>query len=203
MSHWQGTIDWTQVAAAGKRFAFLKASDSTDYIDPTYATNRSGANANGIVIGAYHFARPDTTPGDAAAEADLFVNTADVHVGDLRPVLDLEVTGNLSPTNLAAWVKAFLDRVYERTGVRAAIYASPSFWTTSVGGTSSVAVGGYPVYWVAHWTTAASPWVPASDWGGYGWTFWQYSSTGSVPGITWRVDLDRFRYNDLAAYRVR
>ena len=203
MSHWQGDIDWRQVAAAGKRFAFIKASDSTDFIDPKYVANRSGANANGIVIGAYHFARPDTTPGDAVAEADLFVNTADVHVGDLRPVLDIESAGGLPVADLQVWIKAFLDRVYQRTGVRAAVYSSPAFWTKYLEGTSLIAVTGNPVYWVAHWTTAASPWVPASDWGGYGWTFWQYTSSGSVPGIAWRVDLNRFRYNDLSAYRVR
>ena len=29
VSHWQGTIDWPTVWAAGKRFAFIKASEST------------------------------------------------------------------------------------------------------------------------------------------------------------------------------
>ena len=43
ISHWQGTINWSQVAASGKQFAFMKASQSTDYTDPTYATNRAQA----------------------------------------------------------------------------------------------------------------------------------------------------------------
>jgi hypothetical protein len=40
--------------------------------------------------------------------------------------------------------------------------------------------------------------VPASNWGGRGWTFWQYTSDGTVPGIVGRVDLDRFNGTDLA-----
>jgi hypothetical protein len=41
-SHWQGTIDWSRVAGAGKRFVFLKASEGRNYTDPTYASNRAG-----------------------------------------------------------------------------------------------------------------------------------------------------------------
>ena len=52
VSHWQGTISWPTVAASGKTFAFLKATQGTGYLDATYATNRSGANANGIPVGA-------------------------------------------------------------------------------------------------------------------------------------------------------
>jgi len=203
VSHWQGAIDWTRVAAAGKRFAFLKASDSTDFVDATYAANRAAANAAGLLVGAYHFARPDATPGDAVAEANLFVDTAAPAVGDLLPVLDLETSGGLTVTDLQAWVQAFLGRVYARTGIRAAIYVSPAFWSKYMGDTSSFAVNGYPVLWIAHWTTASQPTLPAGGWGGKGWTFWQYTSDGSVPGITGRVDLDRYHITDFTPVLVK
>jgi GH25 family lysozyme M1 (1,4-beta-N-acetylmuramidase) len=51
ISHWQNEIDWTKVAAAGKRFAFMKATDDTDYTDPTFFANRSAARANGLMVG--------------------------------------------------------------------------------------------------------------------------------------------------------
>src|SRR6186713_3046230 len=57
-SHWQGTINWTQVAGAGKTFVFLKATEGSTYADPTYVGNHSGARTAGIKVGAYHFARP-------------------------------------------------------------------------------------------------------------------------------------------------
>ncbi|MGZ8513845.1 MAG: GH25 family lysozyme [Candidatus Limnocylindrales bacterium] len=197
VSHWQNTIDWTQVAAAGKRFAFMKASEGTTLADPTYATNRSQARAVGLYVGAYHFARPDRTPGDAVAEADYFLAMSQLEAGDLVPVLDLEDAGGLSPAELQGWVAGFLGRIYERTGAHAMIYASPTFWKNAMGDTTWFATNGYGMVWVAHWTSGPAPTVPAQNWGGIGWTFWQYASSGSVPGISGRVDLDRFNGLDL------
>ncbi len=193
ISHWQGTIDWTKVAAAGKRFAFMKASESTDFIDNTYDTNRAQASAAGLYVGAYHFAQPSTGAGDAIAEADHFINTARPLSGDLIPVLDLERSGNLSQIALTAWVKAFVGRVYERVGVKAIIYVSPNFWRTYMGDTDWFGANGYDILWVAHWTTGVAPSVPGGNWAGDGWTFWQYTSSGAVDGITGRVDLNRYR----------
>jgi len=203
VSHWQGTINWPLVAKAGKKFAFMKASDGlitngTMFVDTTYPTNRAQARAAGIPIGAYHFARPDATPGDAIAEADHFVDTAAPATGDLLPVLDLETSGGLSVADLQAWVQAFMEEVHQRTGIRGAIYVSPSFWSTYMGNTATFALNGYQVVWIAHWTTASQPTMPASNWAGEGWTFWQYTSSGTVSGISGSVDLDRYRYKDLA-----
>ena len=199
ISHWQGDIDWTQVRSAGKTFAFMKASEDIDFVDTTYGLNRARAKAAGFVIGAYHFAQPDPSPGDAAAEADHFLDTAGIADGDLPPVLDLERTGGLTPTALRDWAAAYLERIRERTGVRGVIYTSPNFWGNNMAGTDWFATNGYRVVWVAHWTTAPGPTVPASDWAGFGWTFWQYTSSGSVPGITGRVDLDRFDGSDVSS----
>ncbi len=201
VSNWQGTVNWSQVATAGYSFAFLKATEGGWYIDPTYAANRVGANANGIVIGAYDFAQPSTTVGQAEAEADFFINTATPVPGDLVPVLDLETTNGLSPANLQTWVTHWLYEVYARTGQRAMIYTSPSFWSNAMGNSTWFAQNGFPL-WVAHWTAAAGPTVPASTWAGYSWTFWQWTSSGTVPGISGRVDLDRFHYADLSPYRI-
>ena len=122
--------------------------------------------------------------------------------GELLPVLDLESTGGLSSTALVDWTKAFLGRVYATTGVRAVIYVSPNFWSTRLADTRWFADNGYQVLWIAHWTTG-SPTVPASDWGSKSWTFWQYSSNGTVPGIDGRVDLDRYRGTDLTKVQIR
>jgi lysozyme len=186
------------VANAGKTFAYLKASESTGYVDPTYQTNRAQAKANGLKVGAYHFARPGTTTDDAVREANHFIATAGPVSGELLPVLDLEQTGGLGTKALTTWVRTFLDRVYERTGVRAAIYVSPSFWSNRMGNSTWFAANGYPVLWVAHWTSAKAPTLPAGNWGGYGWTFWQYTSDGSVPGIGGRVDLNRYKSRNFA-----
>ena len=198
VSHWQGTITWSKVAAAGKRFAIIKASESTDYVDPTYAANRASAQAAGMWTGAYHFARPSTAAGDAVAEADHFADTVRLGGGDVIPALDIEVTGGLTPAALTAWVTAWLGEASARLGVKPMIYTSPNFWKNALADTRSIADAGYGVLWVAHWGVT-QPTVPAQNWAGRGWTFWQYDNCGSVPGISGCVDLDRFNGTNMQA----
>jgi len=196
VSHWQGTIDWTKVSGAGMRFAMIKATDGTAFVDPNYATNHAQAKAAGLHTTAYHFAQPDATVGDAITEADHLVAVASLGDGDMIPALDLETTGGLGATALQSWVASWLDEVTARIGVRPMIYTSPNFWKTYMGDTRSFADAGYTTLWIAHWGVA-SPTIPAQNWGGHGWTFWQYSDCGSVPGVSGCVDLDRYNGTDL------
>ena len=197
VSHHQNAIDWAQVAGSGIRFAIAKASEGTGYVDPLFSTNRADAMAAGITFGAYHFARPDLHPFNPVPEADHFVDTAQLAPGNILPVLDLERSGELSPAELTDWVLQWLDRVTERTGVRPIVYTSPNGWKDRMADTTAIADAGYTVLWVAHWGVAA-PTLPANDWQGNGWTIWQYSNCGHVPGISGCVDLDWFDGLDFA-----
>ena len=196
VSQWQGTINWTQVAASGKKFAMIRASAGSLTQDTTYAANRPAAKAAGLKVAAYHYANPDSAVNDALNEANWFLQLATPTHGELIPALDVEVTNGLSVAAMQAWVSTWLQRVTDVTGVRPMIYTSPNFWATSMGDTRQFADAGYKILWVAHWTSASQPSVPAQSWGGNGWTFWQYTSSGVVPGITGNVDLDR--YNGVA-----
>jgi len=206
VSHWQGPIQWLQVASASYTFAFGKATEGKTLVDPTYSINRSGAQTVGLRFGAYHFARPAGS-GDAAvianaiAQADFFLDVAQPQAGELPPVLDLETKGGLATAALQTWTSAWLDHVAARTGVDALVYASPNFWKTALADTTSVADGGSPL-WIAHWTAGAAPLVPAGNWSGLGWTFWQYTSKASVPGFAHLVDGDRFRGPNPAAVAI-
>ena len=196
VSHYQGIVNWTQVAAKAYRFTFQKATEGTTLVDATYPVNRAGAEGMGMRFGAYHFGRPSgtgpaTIVASAIAQADHFVTIAQPQPGELPPVLDLEVTGGLDSTALAQWAQAWLDEVKARTGISGFVYASPNFWKERLGDTSSFALNGYRL-WVAHWTKNAAPSVPAGNWGGLGWTFWQYTDCASVPGVDKCVDGDRY-----------
>jgi lysozyme len=193
VSNWQGVIDWLQVRAAGKRFVIAKASEGVGYQDRSYDRNKAGAMAQGLAFGAYHFARPENDP---VAEADWFIEVAGYRRGMIIPALDLERTGGRSPASLTSWTKAWLQRVYERLGVRAMIYTSPSFWRQNLDNTAWFANHGYAILWAAHWERPG-PSVAASNWAGRSWTFWQYSNTGTVPGIDGYVDLNRFHFASL------
>jgi GH25 family lysozyme M1 (1,4-beta-N-acetylmuramidase) len=201
VSHWNGTINWTSVAGAGIKFAIQKASDDQSYVDPTYVTNRNGAAAAGIKFTGYHFARPDSTANDAVIEADHFVDTAQLAPGDLIPALDLEMTGGLAVSALQNWTMAWLNRVTQRLGVKAMIYTSPYFWKTYLGDTQMFADEGYKTLWIAHWGVT-SPSVPANNWGGNGWTFWQWTDCWNVKGISGCVDGDRFNGTDLTSVTI-
>ena len=191
VSHYQNTINWSQVPGAGKQFVVIQATVGETYVDPTYATNHAGARSVGLPVSAYHFAWPLTLPNDAVIQADWYAQNAALLPGDLLPALDLEQTGGLSPPDLQAWVGAWLAEVTARLGVRPMIYTSPNFWANAMGDTSMFADQGYAVLWVAHWSTS-SPAIPGNNWGGHGWTFWQYSNCGAVAGIAGCVDLDRY-----------
>lgn len=201
VSHWQGTIDWTKVAAAGKRFVFMKATEDVDYLDPTFQTNRAGARANGLLVGAYHFAQPDASAGDARREARYFVSVADPQPGDLLPVLDLETSRGLDQEGVTRWARAWVAEVRKLTGVIPLVYTSPYGWLTRTGDTPLLARDGAPL-WVAHWDVS-SPTVPAENWDGHDWVVWQHSSTGQVRGISGNVDLDRLAGERLGRITIR
>lgn len=200
VSHWQGKINWKRARADGVQFVIAKATEAQSFVDPQYARNHARAEAQGIPFTAYHFARPDKTTNDAIREADHFVRTAKLGGHNLLPVLDLEVSGGLRPARLIKWVQAWLGRVESRLGVKPVIYTSPSFWKDHMGNSTWFANNGYRI-WVAHWFVD-QPRVPAANWAGRGWTYWQKSNCGRVDGIRGCVDVNLFRGTELARLRI-
>ena len=205
VSKWQGDADWTEVATTNVRFVIMRATigntaRTARFVDPKYEEYLAGATANGLVVGAYHRANVGRADSDATAEANYFVNNAQIVGGDVLPVLDIEERHGLTIEEMQDWVREWVQRVYTRTGVRPMIYSSPNFWRVNMGDTSWFADHGYPL-WIAHWGVA-SPDVPAENWGGRGWTFWQYTSTGSVSGIPTDVDRDRFNGSSLLGGKI-
>lgn len=196
VSRWQGPIDYTKVKAAGMSFVVAKATEGIGYLDSAWTTNRSQAQSAGLAVTGYHFARPDLNPTDPVGEADWFVSQLGLSPGMLVPALDIERAGSMTVAARQAWVEAWLAEVYAKTGARPMIYTSPAFWKTYLGDTRQFADEGYTVLWIAHWFVN-SPTTPASNWGGKGWTFWQYDDCGTVPGIGGCVDMDLFNGLDL------
>jgi GH25 family lysozyme M1 (1,4-beta-N-acetylmuramidase) len=195
ISQYQQTIKWKAVDPSKVGFVIMRATKGGSYTDPSYATNLAGATANGFVVGAYHRATPRRANGDAVDEARYFLSVARNAPGDVIPALDIEETGGMSAGKLRDWVQTWVEKVHSRLGVRPMVYASPYFWRTNMGDSRWFAHHGYPL-WIAHWNVSA-PDVPANDWSGAGWTYWQWSSTGSLRGIPTAVDKDRFDGTDL------
>ncbi len=205
VSRFQGAIDWPSVAGSGIRFAFVQASRGSGADctvkpaqcgpDPYFAANRLAAEAAGIRVGAYHrgFASGASAAearADALAEANIFIAAVgSLQRGEMIPVLDAEApfTG-MTSSSLRTWIRVFVKRVAKKLGRKPMIYTNASSWSAT-GNTTEFARARYPL-WVAEWGVSR-PTVPAGNWGGRGYWVWQYTSSGSVPGISGRVDMDR------------
>lgn len=194
VSYYEATIDWAKAKASGIDFAFVRVSDGKSFKDPKFAAYWASAKAAGVVRGAYQFFRPNQ---DVAGQADLMIAAlAGTYApGDLPPVIDVEATGGLAPATVAARVRTWVDRVKAAVGVAPIVYTGKYFWRDQVGGPASF---GGNALWVAQYTSLCpdlpAPWTT--------WTFWQHSETGTVPGISGKVDLDTFNgtIDDLRAF---
>ncbi len=190
ISRWQGDIDWRQVRAAGTRFAFIKATEGGDHLDPRFLQNWHGARAAGIPTGAYHFVywcRP------AHEQAQWFVR----HIPQandnlsLPPILDVEWNGHSRtcprkvPREVAIEkMRLMLRELEAHTGRRPIIYTDIPFHKDVIEGTTEFE--GYP-FWIR--STAARP---EERYVNRRWEFWQWTTTGRVPGIRGDVDRNAF-----------
>jgi GH25 family lysozyme M1 (1,4-beta-N-acetylmuramidase) len=185
VSFWQGaSINWPQVRASGKRFAFLRLSyGAQGGIDSTFRRNWTEAKAAGILRGAYQYFLPAQ---DAATQANLLVNEIGVlGAGDLPAVIDVEQTPNgITPASYAQKVATWVDIVERGTGKKPIIYTGKYFWNDNV---QSSAFRNNPL-WLAAYVSGCpdtpNPWTK--------WTFWQYSDQGSASGISGNVDVNVF-----------
>lgn len=206
VSEHQGEIHWRAIPNR-QRFAFIKATEGATYRDPTFRRNRRQARRHGLLVGAYHFAYPEgrSRKGarrDGREEARYFIRVAKPRRGELKPVLDLEITNGLPPAHLKPWAKAFVKKVRRRVGTQPIIYTTPHFWRTAMDNTRWFAKRGYKALWVAHWEVRR-PNVPAGNWDGRGWTFWQHTDCGQVKGIDGCVDKNRYRYRGFKRVKIR
>lgn len=167
ISNNNGTVNLTQVAAAGYTFVFCKATEGTTFRDGHFAANAAAAKAAGLLVGAYHFLHH----GNADAQAAAFVAAIKTAGCTLRPVCDVETAGCTE-----ADVAEFVRGVEKRLSVTPLIYTSPGFmrWSSTHGCD----------LWVAHYGVA-KPSIP-SPWNGY--AIWQHTSTATVPGVSGNCD---------------
>jgi lysozyme len=183
VASYQGYPDWHAVAASGIEFAFTKATEDTGYVNPTFGHNWAGIKSAGIIRGVYHFARPGVR--DAVAEADYCLDVVDsfggFEPGDLF-ALDLESGSG----DLGQWTLDFLRHAELRCGFKPLVYTGAWF-------SGPHNLGAYPEIgeyglWLAAYQSEMP--APPAPWDTV--AFWQYSSSGQVPGISGDVDMNVF-----------
>ena len=180
------------MAASGVDFAMIRAG-YRGYYNPTlnkdtyFDYNIQQALANGLEVGVYFFSQAITVE-EAQQEAYLLLewirdyNITYPVVFDWESVNDEDSrTKDTDGETVTKCALAFC-KIIEDAGYLPMTYGSPS--KIYAGGIQLEYLQNYP-FWLAHYT---KDWTPSSF--RYHYDMWQYSSTGSVPGIEGNVDLD-------------
>lgn len=184
-----GAIDWIKVAASGKSFVMVRALGNGKSVDPYFYENVRGAKAAGLRVGVYYFTY-------AISEAEV--------IGELQIVLNamqtLENEGIRFDYPIAVDMESnkFIDKltVQERThllrfaltildqrGYYPMIYTGTHYANTQL---DMSQLAGIDV-WIADYRANLGYRGPH--------TMWQYSSKGTVPGISGNVDLNHCYVN--------
>lgn len=182
VSKWNGDIDWQAVKNSGINFAIIRTSygwsDWQKQTDIKLKNNIAGAKAAKIPIGAYHYSYA-TNPTEAIWEADFFIDRLKWTKWEYPVFMDFEdpcqlKLSNDQRTDIAA---TFLNRV-ESAGYYTGLYACLNWVNTKL---NMDRLSRYTL-WVAQWNSQCDCKRR------YG--IWQHTSSGSVPGINGRVDLN-------------
>lgn len=200
-SNWQGCIDAQAAKNAGASFGVVKVTEGVGFVDRSAACSMTSLRNAGLRRAVYHFARPDRG-ASPEAEADWFnAHTVGYRNQGVIPVLDWEPR---APYNTYVWwALRWLQRVEQVWGTKPMIYMSASTtrvadWAPVVRNNNGLWVAGYyrgyapdslrnpggVPYNVSPWSLAA---------------MWQYSSSGNVPGVGRKVDVNWF-YGDAATW---
>jgi GH25 family lysozyme M1 (1,4-beta-N-acetylmuramidase) len=175
VSDHQGNIDWP--AVTGVKFVYCKATEGKTFQAASFGANYAGARARGFLTGAYHFARGGNTPHE---EVENFLSVV-TGPCDLPAALDVEGEFALSGKAGVAWILAWLEEIERRTGDRPVLYTSSRVVKLK----NLTAESGLEKYkvWFPKYGDQPETVVPWDNW----W-IWQYSSSGTVPGVPTRVD---------------
>lgn len=194
VSYHQGDINWENVKAAGIDFAILRLgyrgySNGSLVTDSKFAAYMQDAIAAGMPLGVYFWTE--------AINVDEAVQEAQYVVDKLAPyktsitmpvVIDWELNSNsrhggLSQETNTTICTAFCDLV-KQNGYTPMIYANISDLNNNLDG---VGLSQKYEIWVARYNNIVNN-STASFYGNY--SMWQYSSSGSVNGISTKVDMN-------------
>lgn len=192
VSKYQTSVDWPTARASGISFAFIKATEGGDRFDEYFNEHWARTKAAGIPRAAYHFFY-FCTP--AEAQARWFIANVPKDPSAMPPVLDMEwnpksPTCRLrpDPATVRSEMSVFLQMVERHYGKKPIIYTSIDFFDDN----QLATFRGYP-YWLR--SVAGHP---REKYGSHPFTFWQYTGTGIVPGMTGKSDINVFNGSEAA-----
>jgi len=195
VSEHQGNVDWGKVAKEHD-LAIARVADG-DHRDPWYTEERVRAiRGAGLLLAPYYFARvasPQNNERDGDAEAAMALGFAKSRgwrwPGDLPLVYDFE-TSNAQPNEKCARHVVQFVRAYKKSERHyPGIYTMPGFWSQILPYLSKSErelIAHCPLHqaeWGVSSPHALEPWD--------GVALWQWTDSGSCPGVSGRVDMNR------------
>lgn len=175
VSDWQGQIDWAKVKADGVVGAIIRYADGTT-LDKRFQENMLNAKKAGLHIGSYIFSRAKTK-AEAEKEAERIFEAVRGYEIDMPLYIDLEVSSLSKYANTVA--QAFINKI-KALGGKPGVYANLNWWNNYLTKTVELPFA----MWLAQYNDTMD-YKPSSYVG-----MWQYSSSGSVNGISGKVDMD-------------
>ena len=192
VSKWQGSIDWAKVKAAGVKFAIIRIG-TTQGKDPKFEQNYTGAKAQGIDVGVYFYTYSKTQAANAA-DAQTVLGWLNGRKLEYPVYFDLEDNSLLSGYTNADRTNFCIafNTVIENGGYYAGVYTG-YYWLNNYVNASTLR-SRYPI-WMARYLNSGTDSQDYSSLCG----MWQYSSKGSVNGISGNVDMN-VCYTDYPTY---
>lgn len=191
VSHHQGEINWEEVDEMSSNgdsihFVYLKATEGTSFVDDQCYNNAVGSREVGLPYGLYHFFRPDFS---ARKQAIFFADKCASLNDTLRPMLDVESTAKFSQSRLIDSVFVFMTIFEKRMHMRPIIYTFESFYEDFF--ENSYLKNDY--FWIANYNGESDAIEKENV------ILWQFSETGTVDGISTKVDLNvaKSSFNDV------
>lgn len=179
LSHYNQVTSFPEIQQSGIVGVIHKATEGINWSDPTYGNRKPQALTAGLLWGAYHFGVNE----DGAAQAQYFLSIVKPGPQDL---LALDFEENPSSQMTIAQAEQFVTEIYNQTG------RYPGFYSDALAGnmlgTSQDSILANCWFWRAQYS-GSSPSVPPT-WST--WTMWQYTESGSVPGIGGACDRETF-----------
>lgn len=175
--HNSGSYDWNAARNAGYTFVMMKATQGTTWKDPLFESNYAGAKNAGFKVGCYAYSTA-TSVAQAEAEARFLVQQLGGRAMEYPVALDLEDPIVQAATNNQIRTEIILayHRVITGAGYKFAVYANHNWLTNLIDNGRLVGID----IWIARYRDVSQG---HGYTGGGNVTMWQYSSTGSVPGI--------------------
>lgn len=193
VSTYNGDIDWNRVKEAGIDYAIIRVGyrgyETARLVkDKRFDTNMRNATAAGVKVGAYIVTQAVNT-NEAVEEASFIISACSGYNVSLPLAIDVESAGNgsgrgdkISVAERTAVINAFVQTI-RGAGYSAMVYANKDWMTNRInaGGLASGST-----VWLAQYRSSCT----------YGGSYqmWQFTESGSIPGISGNVDMSAWKY---------